>query len=149
MSDRAPAGDTATPSPARRRAASCPPLIFNIALSALDEHLTAPWETGGAMSTASRRAGRRRHALPNWRIVRYTDDFAVLTDGTGQDAQALREQITGVLATLGLRFSEAKTRVVHMSEGSVSWGSASSGAASGELPSGTSTPSSTTGPSGR
>src|SRR5580700_4774934 len=93
------------------------PLIFNIALGALDEHLTGPWETGGQMSTASRRATRRRHALPNWRIVRYADDFAVLTDGTGQDAQALREQIAGVLATLGLRFSEAKTRVVHMSEG--------------------------------
>jgi hypothetical protein len=25
------------------------------------------------MSTASRRAGRRRHGLPNWRIVRYAD----------------------------------------------------------------------------
>ncbi len=47
------------------------------------------------MSTASRRAGRRRHGLPNWRIVRYADDFAVLTDGTEQDAQALREQIAG------------------------------------------------------
>jgi RNA-directed DNA polymerase len=93
------------------------PLIFNIALGALDEHLTGPWETGGQMSTASRRATRRRHGLPNWRIVRYADDFAVLTDGTGQDAQALREQIAHVLATLGLRFSEAKTRVVHMSEG--------------------------------
>ena len=93
------------------------PLIFNIALSALDEHLTGPWKTGGAMPTSSRRAGRRRHGLPNWKIIRYADDFAVLIDGTGQDAQALREQIAGVLATLGLRFSEAKTRVVHMSEG--------------------------------
>jgi RNA-directed DNA polymerase len=93
------------------------PLIFNIAMTVLDEHLTRPWKTSGQMSTASRRAGRRRHGLPNWRIVRYADDFAVLTDGTGQDAQALREQIAGVLATLGLRFSEAKTRVVHMSEG--------------------------------
>ena len=41
----------------------------------------------------------------------------VLTDGSGQDVLALREQIAGVLATLGLRFSEAKTRVVHVSEG--------------------------------
>jgi hypothetical protein len=36
------------------------------------------------------------------------DDFAFLTDGTEQDAQALREQIVHVLAALGLRFSEAK-----------------------------------------
>jgi RNA-directed DNA polymerase len=69
------------------------------------------------MPTPSRRATRRRRGLPNWRIVRYADDFAVLTDGTAQDLEALREQIARVLATLGLRFSEAKTRVVHMSEG--------------------------------
>jgi RNA-directed DNA polymerase len=43
--------------------------------------------------------------------------LAVLTDGTRQDAEALREEIAGVLATLGLRLSEAKTRVVHLSEG--------------------------------
>jgi RNA-directed DNA polymerase len=29
----------------------------------------------------------------------------------------LREQIAKVLAAMGLRFSEAKTRVVHLSEG--------------------------------
>jgi len=93
------------------------PLIFNIALSALDEHLTAPWKTGGMMSTASRRAARRRKQLPNWRFVRYADDFAVLADGSRQDAEVLREQIATVLATLGLRLSQAKTRVVHLSEG--------------------------------
>jgi RNA-directed DNA polymerase len=93
------------------------PLIFNIALSALDEHLTAPWEPGGTMSTEYRRAARRRKGLPTWRIVRYADDFAVLVNGSEQDAEALREEIAGVLAGLGLRFSEAKTRVTHMSEG--------------------------------
>jgi RNA-directed DNA polymerase len=93
------------------------PLIFNIALSALDEHLTAPWKPGGAMSTEYRRAARRRRGLPSWRIVRYADDFAVLINGTRQDTEALREDIAGVLATLGLRISGAKTRVVHMSEG--------------------------------
>ena len=69
------------------------------------------------MSTEYRRAARRRKGLPNWRIVRYADDFAVLVNGSGHDAEALREEIAGVLAALGLRFSEAKTRVVHMSEG--------------------------------
>ena len=93
------------------------PLIFNIAMTALDEHLMAPWEEGGAMSTEYRRAARRRKGLPNYRFVRYADDFAVLTDGIRQDAEALREEITGVLAALGLRLSEAKTHVVHLSEG--------------------------------
>jgi RNA-directed DNA polymerase len=46
------------------------PLIFNIALSALDERLMGPWKTGGEMSTESRRAARRSKNLPNWRTVR-------------------------------------------------------------------------------
>jgi RNA-directed DNA polymerase len=93
------------------------PLIFNIAMTALDEHLMAPWEEGGAMSTGSRRETRRRKGLPNYRFVRYADDFAILVHGTREDTEALREEITGVLAMLGLRLSEAKTRVVHLSEG--------------------------------
>src|SRR5215467_4160973 len=93
------------------------PLIFNIALGALDEHLMGPWKPGGAMSTEARRAARRRKQLPTWKAVRYADDFAVLVHGSRQDAGALREQIAEVLATLGLRLSEAKTRVVHLSEG--------------------------------
>ena len=93
------------------------PLIFNIALSALDEHLTAPWKEGGAMSADYKRAARRRKGLPNWRIIRYADDFAVMIHGSEHDAEALREEIAGVLAGLGLRLSQAKTRVAHMDEG--------------------------------
>jgi len=69
------------------------------------------------MSTVGRRAARRRKGLPNWRFIRYADDFAVLVDGSRQDTEALREQIAEVLATLGLRLSESKTRVVHLNEG--------------------------------
>jgi RNA-directed DNA polymerase len=92
------------------------PLLASIALSALDEHVHGPWRPGGIMSTPSRRARRRAKGLPNWRIVRYADDFAVLVHGTRDDAEALREDIANVLAPLGLRLSEAKTHVVHMSE---------------------------------
>lgn len=69
------------------------------------------------MSTDPKRRARRLRGLPNWRIVRYADDFAVLVNGSEQDVLALREDIAGVLATMGLRLSESKTRVVHMSEG--------------------------------
>ncbi|MZE51473.1 group II intron reverse transcriptase/maturase [Streptomyces sp. SID5770] len=93
------------------------PLLANIALSALDEHLTRPWEPGGVMSTGGRRGRRRRKGLPNWRIVRYADDFVVLVDSSRDDTEALREDIAGMLRPLGLRLSEAKTHVVHMSEG--------------------------------
>jgi len=93
------------------------PLLANIALSVLDEHLHRPWRLGGAMSTASRRVGRRRKGLPSWRIVRYADDFVVLVRGQRGDVEALHEEIAHVLAPVGLRLSEAKTRIVHMSEG--------------------------------
>ena len=69
------------------------------------------------MCTEYRRAARRRKGLPTWRVIRYADDFAVLVNGSEQDAAALREEIASVLTGLGLRFSEAKTRVAHLSEG--------------------------------
>jgi RNA-directed DNA polymerase len=93
------------------------PLLANIALSVLDEHLHAPWKPGGTMATAYQRRSRRCKDLPNWRLVRYADDFVVLTDGTEDHLHELRGQIAQVLAPLGLRFSETKTRIVHMNEG--------------------------------
>jgi RNA-directed DNA polymerase len=60
------------------------PLLANIALSALDEHVHGPWLEGGTMSTPRRRARRRAKGLPNWRIVRYADDCAT---------RALREAV--------------------------------------------------------
>ena len=93
------------------------PLMANIALSVLDEHVHRPWQPGGEMSTSSRRAWRRSKGLPNWRIVRYADDFAVLVHGTEDDVHGLREEIAAVLATMGLSFSLEKTRVVRLAEG--------------------------------
>lgn len=93
------------------------PLLANIALSVLDAHVHAPWKPGGSMSTTGRRRYRRQRGLPNWRLVRYADDFVVLVTGTRADIEALQEEIAMVLATIGLRMSPAKTRVVHMSEG--------------------------------
>jgi RNA-directed DNA polymerase len=93
------------------------PLLANIALSVLDEHLHAPWRPGGAMSTSMRRAYRRMGRLPNWRIVRYADDFVILVHGTQSDAHALREDVAAVLAPIGLRLSPAKTSVRHFSDG--------------------------------
>ena len=49
------------------------PLIFNVAMSVLDEHLQRPWKPGGVMETHGKRGRRRAKGLPNWRIVRYAD----------------------------------------------------------------------------
>ena len=68
------------------------------------------------MPRAQTRPARARE-LPNWRIVRYADDFVVLVHGTQADAEALREEVAACWPPLGLRLSPAKTRVVHMSDG--------------------------------
>ncbi len=93
------------------------PLLANIALSVLDEHLHGGWQPTGDMATSSVRARRRRKDMANWRIVRYADDFVVLVHGTRADVEALREEVAHVLQPLGLRLSESKTQVVHMSDG--------------------------------
>jgi RNA-directed DNA polymerase len=43
-------------------------------LSALDEHVMAPWKTGGAMSTPGKRGYRHSKGVSTWRITRYADD---------------------------------------------------------------------------
>ncbi|WP_211260826.1 group II intron reverse transcriptase/maturase [Amycolatopsis jejuensis] len=93
------------------------PLLANIALAVLDEHVHGPWKPGGTMATEGKRQYRRRKGLPTWRLVRYADDFVVLVHGTQDDTQAMREDVAGVLAPMGLRLSEAKTQVVHMVDG--------------------------------
>jgi RNA-directed DNA polymerase len=91
------------------------PLLANIALSVLDEHFVEAWQT--TMYTSMRRKTRRRKGLGNWRLVRYADDFVVMVSGTRDNAEALRYEVADVLAPMGLRLSEAKTRVVHLDEG--------------------------------
>jgi RNA-directed DNA polymerase len=93
------------------------PLPANVALSVLDEHLHAAWQPGGALSTRGKREYRRKTGRPTWRLVRYADDFVVTVHGTEADALQLREEVARVLATMGLRLSEAKTQVTHIDRG--------------------------------
>ena len=90
------------------------PLLANIALSVLDEHFTQKWEALGPSWT---RAKRRRAGEPAMRLVRYADDFVVMISGTRDDAEALWDEVGQVLAPMGLRLSEEKTRICHIDEG--------------------------------
>lgn len=89
------------------------PLLANIALDVLDEHFDTQWRGW----SKEHRATRRRRGLGTWRMVRYADDFVVLVSGSRANAEAVRQEVTGVLAPLGLRLSATKTQVVHMSDG--------------------------------
>jgi RNA-directed DNA polymerase len=93
------------------------PLIFNIAMGALDQRFHRDWKAGGAMATDHARFRRRRKGLPNWRLVRYADDFVIMVHGSADDVEALRHEVEAVLAPLGLRLSPTKTRIVNMAEG--------------------------------
>ena len=90
------------------------PLLANIALSALDEHICAGYDAHG---TSWRRSAHRRRGGATHRIVRYADDFVIMVHGSRAHAEALREEVARVLAPLGLRLSAAKTRVCHLDEG--------------------------------
>ncbi len=91
------------------------PLLSNVALSVLDEHFAQV--PGGPASTPWGRAKRRRLGLPNCRLVRYADDWAIMVAGTRDDALALREEAAQVLARIGLHLSEEKTLITHIGEG--------------------------------
>ncbi len=90
------------------------PLLANVALSVLDEHFAEAWQ---AVGTSYQRFKRRQQGLATYRLVRYADDFVVLVAGTGAHAADLRQEVAAVLAPMGLRLSEAKTRVCHIDEG--------------------------------
>ncbi len=102
--------DTATGTP---QGGIISPLLANIALSVLDEHFARAWR---AESQHTRRM-RRRRGLPNYKLVRYADDFVVMVAGTRADAEALRAEAAAVLAPMGLRLSEEKTTITHIDEG--------------------------------
>jgi RNA-directed DNA polymerase len=90
------------------------PLLSNAALAVLDEYFVKAW---AAMGPSHARERRRRKGLANYRLIRYADDFVVMVAGTRADAASLREEVAVVLAEMGLRLSEAKTRMVHLDEG--------------------------------
>ena len=91
------------------------PLLSNVALSVLDGHIAQG--PGGPASSEVERAKRRRHRLPNYRLVRYADDWCLMVAGTKDDAQALKEEIARVLTGMGLRLSPEKTLITHIDEG--------------------------------
>jgi RNA-directed DNA polymerase len=90
------------------------PLLANIALSVLDEHFALKWEALGPSWT---RAKQRRAGVPAMRIVRYADDFLIMVNGTRDHADALWDEVTAVLAPMGLSLSGEKTRVCHIDDG--------------------------------
>lgn len=94
------------------------PLLANIYLSVLDRHFARIWQR--EMSPAWRRQYRRRTGRPNYRLVRYADDFVVLVHGTRAEAETLKAEIARLLAEeLKMTLSAEKTHITHIDTGFV------------------------------
>ena len=83
------------------------PLLLNIALHGLEEAAGVRYRTGVT-------AGAVRAGSPA--LTRYADDLVVCCHSR-QQAEQVKARLAVWLAPRGLAFNEAKTRIVHLSEG--------------------------------
>jgi RNA-directed DNA polymerase len=90
------------------------PLLANIALSVLDDHFEAVWNTH---TNDTARVRYRRRGGATYRLVRYADDFVVMVFGSREHAVAIQGEVADVLASMGLRLAPEKTQVVSIDEG--------------------------------
>lgn len=92
------------------------PLLSNIYLSDLDRHFSEIWER--EMFTANRRSKLRKSGKATYLLVRYSDDFVVLINGTEEHARQIKEEATEVLEKrLKMELSTEKTLITHIDEG--------------------------------
>ena len=89
------------------------PLAANIYLHALDRDM----ESRYLCLPKWQRQQRRRQGKANFLYLRYADDFVVLCNGTKEQAHAMKEELGGLLSSMGLQLSEEKTKVTHITEG--------------------------------
>jgi RNA-directed DNA polymerase len=89
------------------------PLLANVYLHEMDLH----WqERYNSMSTRQRER-RRKEGKGNVQLVRYADDFLVLTNGPKAEAEALKEEFGDFLQHLELTLSPEKTVITHVNDG--------------------------------
>lgn len=83
------------------------PLLANLALSHLDEHFQAKWD---ALGSARGRYRHRERGGATFRLVRYADDFVIMTNGTRDHTEALWGEVADVLSGIGLRLAHPGRR---------------------------------------
>jgi len=89
------------------------PLLANVYLHELDRYM----EKYTALSREDKTT-RRKSRMANFVYVRYADDFVILSNGSKEQALAMREEISNFLSqTLRLALSMEKTKVTHLDDG--------------------------------
>ena len=89
------------------------PLLANIYLHQLDKYMES---NHLHFSPRSNDTGEEK-GIGDYLYVRYADDFVVLCNGTKAEALAMKEELSNFLDTIGLKLSEEKTKVTHITEG--------------------------------
>ncbi len=90
------------------------PLLANVYLNEFDKWAEGKWH----QFTRSQRQQRRKAGLGNFIMVRYADDFVVVTNGTKQEAIQAKQEISQFLQDeLHLELSERKTKLTHVNDG--------------------------------
>jgi group II intron reverse transcriptase/maturase len=89
------------------------PLLANVYLHELDRYMERYTALPEREKTARRTAG-----LANYVYVRYADDWVILSNGTREQVETLREELRNFLASeLHLSLSMEKTKVTHLDDG--------------------------------
>lgn len=89
------------------------PLLANIYLHELDRYM----ESNYLNLSHGIRQRRRKQGKGNYLYVRYADDFVILCNGTKAEALGMKEEVKLLLNQIGLKLSEEKTKVTHITEG--------------------------------
>lgn len=89
------------------------PLLANVYLNEFDKWAEERWEL-----THHERSKRRKAGRGNYRMVRYADDFVIVSNDTIEGVRQAREDIRDFLQTeLHLELSEEKTLITHVNDG--------------------------------
>lgn len=89
------------------------PLLANVYLNEFDKWAEAKWNVPQCEKAKRRRAGQG-----NYRLIRYADDFVVMSNDGIAGVQQAKEEIRDYLKTeLHLELSEEKTLLTHLNEG--------------------------------
>ena len=106
-------GLTYKPSVGTQQGSVISPLLANVCLHELDK-----WWSGNFDLSPKRKSTRRKKHLGNFILVRYSDDFIVLSNGTKQATEAMKAEIADFLRDeLKLELSQEKTAITHVTEG--------------------------------
>jgi RNA-directed DNA polymerase len=89
------------------------PLLANVYLHELDQWAAKRWDVDRNHQQRNRYAGRGNAVL-----IRYADDFVILSNGPIAEVREIKEEVKQFLSTtLHLELSEEKTRLTHANDG--------------------------------